>query len=188
MTVGGDIWWGKDESWLKCIDASGVGDITATNLVWSYPLGPHCCSTPSISEGLVYVADCGGAVHCVDAATGKACWVHQAGGDIWASTLVADGKVYIGTAAGRLLGPCRGQGGSRDRFRPVGRAGSRHGYGRRRRALRGQHGAALCHRKVIVPASILAQVRRTKIETVPLNDYSEAKWLSHEKHCVGVGF
>ena len=100
VTVGGDIWWGKRQAWLKCIDAGGEGDITATNLVWSYPLGPHCCSTPAISQGLVYVADCGGQVHCVDAATGKACWVHQAGRDIWASTLVADGKVYIGTRRG----------------------------------------------------------------------------------------
>ncbi|MDD4269128.1 MAG: PQQ-binding-like beta-propeller repeat protein [Thermoguttaceae bacterium] len=100
VTVGGDIWWGKRQAWLKCIDAGGEGDITATNLVWSYPLGPHCCSTPAISQGLVYVADCGGQVHCVDAATGKACWVHQADRDIWASTLVADGKVYIGTRRG----------------------------------------------------------------------------------------
>jgi outer membrane protein assembly factor BamB len=39
-------------------------------------------------------------VHCVDAQTGRPCWVHDARGDIWASTLVADGKVYIGTRRG----------------------------------------------------------------------------------------
>jgi outer membrane protein assembly factor BamB len=36
-------------------------------------------------------------IHCVDAETGKPYWTHQAKGDMWASTLVADGKVYIGT-------------------------------------------------------------------------------------------
>ena len=100
VTVGGDIWWGKNEAWLKCIDATKTGDITPTGLLWSYPLERHCCSTPSVHDGLVYVADCGGKVHCVDAQTGRPYWVHDAGGEIWASTLVADGKVYIGTRRG----------------------------------------------------------------------------------------
>ncbi len=102
VTHGGDIWWGKHESWLKCIDGSGSGDVTETNLVWSYPLGQHCCSTPAVHEGLIYVADCDGQVHCVDAATGKAYWVHDAGREIWASTLVADGKVFVGTRRGEF--------------------------------------------------------------------------------------
>ena len=97
VTVGGDIWWGKNEAWLKCIDATGQGDVTETALLWSYPLERHCCSTPSIDDGLVYVADCGGKLHCVDAQTGRPYWVHDAGRDIWASTLVADDKVYVGT-------------------------------------------------------------------------------------------
>ncbi|MHB8901980.1 MAG: outer membrane protein assembly factor BamB family protein [Thermoguttaceae bacterium] len=100
VTLGGDIWWGKHQSWLKCIDAGGAGDVTATNLVWSYELGKHCCSTPAVHDGLVYVADCDGQLHCVDAATGQACWVHQAGKEIWASPLVADGRIYIGTRQG----------------------------------------------------------------------------------------
>ena len=102
VTAGGDIWWGKHEAWLKCLDAAGTGDMTASGLLWSYPLTRHCCSTPSIRDGLVYVADCGGKVHCVDAQTGKPYWIHDAGGEIWASTLVADGKVYIGTRRGRF--------------------------------------------------------------------------------------
>ena len=97
VTVGGDIWWGKHEAWLKCIDATNTGDITKNGEVWSYTLKRHCCSTPSIHDGLVFVADCGGLVHCVDAETGKPYWTHKTKGEIWACTLVADGKVYIGT-------------------------------------------------------------------------------------------
>ena len=102
VTVGGDIWWGKHEAWLKCFDAAGSGDITETALRWSYPVERHCCTTPAVHEGLVYAADCGGKVHCVDTATGRACWVHDAGRDVWGSTLVADGKVYIGTRGGQF--------------------------------------------------------------------------------------
>jgi outer membrane protein assembly factor BamB len=97
VTVGGDIWWGKKEAWLKCIDAAGTGDITKGGEIWSYPMVEHCSSTPSIYNGLIFVADCGGNVRCIDAESGKCYWSHQTKGEIWASTLVADGKVYVGT-------------------------------------------------------------------------------------------
>ena len=100
VTVGGDLWWGKEKAWLKCIDASKTGDITATAELWSYPLRRHCCSTPAIHNGLAFVADCGRAVHCVDADTGKPYWTHYTRAPMWASPLVADGKVYIGTRRG----------------------------------------------------------------------------------------
>ncbi len=100
VTVGGDIWWGKDKAWLQCIDATKTGDITHSALLWSYEVTRHCCSTPSIYNGMAFVADCGKKVHCVDAATGEVYWTHETKGEIWASTLVADGKVYIGTRRG----------------------------------------------------------------------------------------
>ena len=100
VTVGGDIWWGKHEAWLKCIDAAPTGDVTRTGQIWSYPLNRHCCSTPAVDDGLVFVGDCGGTIHCVDTETGKPCWTHDADGEIWGSTLVADGKVYLGTRQG----------------------------------------------------------------------------------------
>jgi len=100
VTVAGDIWWGKNQAWLQCIDATKEGDITSTGLIWSCDLKEHCCSTPSVRGGLVYVADCGRQIYCIDAETGKICWTQEAKGDIWASTLVADGKVYLGTNRG----------------------------------------------------------------------------------------
>jgi outer membrane protein assembly factor BamB len=51
---------------------------------------------------MVFVADCEGYIHCVDAKTGKPYWTHDTGNEIWASTLVADGKVYIGTRRGNF--------------------------------------------------------------------------------------
>jgi len=101
-TAGGVPWWGKRRGWLKCIDASRTGDITGSGEVWSYALSRETCSTPAVYAGMVFVADCGGTVHCVDAATGKPCWTYKADGAIWGSPLVADGKVYIGTRAGEF--------------------------------------------------------------------------------------
>jgi outer membrane protein assembly factor BamB len=100
LTLGGDIWWGKRKAWLKCIDASGSGDVTETGEIWTYALNRHVGATPSVSNGLVFVGDCGQMVHCVDADTGKPYWTHKTGGQIWASTLVADDKVYVGTRKG----------------------------------------------------------------------------------------
>ncbi|MEN6334003.1 MAG: PQQ-binding-like beta-propeller repeat protein [Phycisphaerales bacterium] len=97
VTVGGDIWWGKNQAWLKCIDATKTGDVTNSALVWSCDLNEHCCSTPAVSDGLVYVADCGRMIRCIDARTGQVCWTQETKGDIWASTLIADGKLYVGT-------------------------------------------------------------------------------------------
>ena len=97
---GGDIWWGKNEAWLKCLDATRTGDISTNGLVWSYPLQKHVLSTPAIHNGLVFIADCGRAFHCVDAETGQPHWTHEIKGEAWASPLVADGKVYLGTRSG----------------------------------------------------------------------------------------
>lgn len=97
---GGDIWWGKNEAWLKCLDATGSGNVTTNALVWSYPLQKHVMATPAIYNGLAFIGDCGRTFHCVDADTGKACWTHELKGEAWASPLAADGKVYLGTRSG----------------------------------------------------------------------------------------
>ncbi len=100
---GGDIFWGKNEAWLKCIDATKRGDVTTNGLVWSYTLDKHVLSTPAVHDGRIFIADCGRKFHCLDAANGRALWTHDIKGDVWASPLVADGKVYLGTRSGQFL-------------------------------------------------------------------------------------
>ncbi|TWU34338.1 outer membrane protein assembly factor BamB family protein [Novipirellula artificiosorum] len=100
VTYGGDIWWGKNEAWLVCVDATGQGEVTHSARLWTYPLEKHVCSTPSVYKGMVFVADCGGKLHCINAETGEAYWTEDIGREVWGSTLVADGKVYVGTRAG----------------------------------------------------------------------------------------
>jgi len=97
---GGDIFWGKNEAWLKCINATGSGDVTPTAQIWSATLDKHVLSTPAIVDGVVFIADCGRKMHCLDVATGSSIWTHDIKGDAWASPYVADGKVYLGTRSG----------------------------------------------------------------------------------------
>ena len=97
---GGDIFWGKNEAWLKCIDATGSGDITASGTVWTLPLDKHVMATPAVYNGLVFIADMGRKIRCLDAAAGQQYWEQEAAGDFWASPLIADGKVYIGSKKG----------------------------------------------------------------------------------------
>lgn len=97
VTVGGDIWWGKQEAWLKCIDATKTGDITSFGEIWSQPLDEHSASTPAISNGLIYVTDCGKNLHCNEVEKGQSIWKHKLMQDSWSSALVVDGKVYVGS-------------------------------------------------------------------------------------------
>lgn len=97
---GGDLWWGKNEAWLKCIDATKTGDITTNGLVWTYPLEKHVMTTAAVYDGMVFIADCGRKFHCVDQKTGQPLWTHDVKGEVWASPYVADGKVYLGTRSG----------------------------------------------------------------------------------------
>jgi outer membrane protein assembly factor BamB len=102
VEAGGDLWHGKNEAWLKCIDSSQTGTTTQSAQVWSYPLEHHCMSTPAVSGELVFIGDCGKVLHCVDRKTGQPCWKQNTDGEIWGSPLVVDGKVYIGTRSGDL--------------------------------------------------------------------------------------
>ncbi len=110
VAVGQDPRHGRGRGILHCIDATRTGDITQTGKIWSYEGLDRTLSTVSVADGLVYVADVVGAVHCLDAETGRLYWVHQTGAEVWGSTLVADGKLYLGTkksfwvlAAGKQL-------------------------------------------------------------------------------------
>ena len=102
VAAGGDFQQGKTKSFLKCIDATKTGDITATGELWSYPMNNATCATPAIAHGLVFATDCGGTLHCVDIDTGKPYWTHTMKGQGYGSPLVADGKVYAATMAGEL--------------------------------------------------------------------------------------
>ena len=110
VAIGRDPEHGRGRGALWCIDAAKTGDVTASGRVWCYQGLDRSLSTVSIADGLVYAVDVAGRLHCLDAATGRCCWIHESQATVWGSTLVADGKVYLPTqkhfwilAAGRHL-------------------------------------------------------------------------------------
>jgi len=85
---------------LTCLDATKTGDITATGKLWVYDKINRSISTVSIIDGLLFIADFSGYIHCLDAETGQPHWVHHTGAHMWSSTLAADGKLYFGNEDG----------------------------------------------------------------------------------------
>jgi outer membrane protein assembly factor BamB len=105
VPVGQDPEHGEGVGNLTCIDATKSGDITQTGRIWNYDKINRSISTVSIDPqtGLLFVGDFSGFVYCFDANTGKLHWTHDMKAHMWGSTLVADGKVYLGDEDGDFV-------------------------------------------------------------------------------------
>ena len=100
MSVGQDPDSGNGAGHTYCIDPAQRGDITESGRVWQYDKINRSISTAAIFEGLVYISDFKGILHCLDVKTGKPYWTFDLQSPVWGSPLVADGKVYLGDADG----------------------------------------------------------------------------------------
>lgn len=103
VPIGQDPEHGDGVGQFVCIDATKSGDVTKTATVWANNKVGRSLSTPSIINGLVFVGEFAGKVHCLDAETGVIYWTHDTKSRIWASSLVVDGKVYVGTEDGDVV-------------------------------------------------------------------------------------
>ena len=100
VTIGQDPLHGAGRGALTCLRADGSGDVSQKGVLWRYLGIGRSLSTVSVIDGLVYAADHAGKIHCLDATTGELVWAYDTRDEIWSSTLVADGKVYVGTRRG----------------------------------------------------------------------------------------
>jgi len=100
VAIGRDPAHGRGRGAMHCLDATGTGDITQSGKIWTYQGLDRTLSTAAVAEGLVYVSDVAGRLHCLDAESGKCYWIHDAKCETWGSTLVADAKVYMPTSKG----------------------------------------------------------------------------------------
>jgi outer membrane protein assembly factor BamB len=98
VALGRDPEHGRGRGALHCVDATGTGDITKSGRVWLYQGLDRTLSTASVADGLAYLSDVAGRLHCLDAETGKCYWIHETQSQTWGSTLVADGRVYMPTS------------------------------------------------------------------------------------------
>jgi len=103
IASGQDPEHGEGVGHMRAIDPSKRGDITETGMVWKYDKIRRTISTAAVADGLVYLPDFSGFLHCLDAKTGEVYWVHDMLAAVWGSALVADGKVYLGDEDGDVI-------------------------------------------------------------------------------------
>ena len=89
-------------SLMHAINPNGQGDITESGRAWMSRDVGRVVGTPIVKDGLLYVGDLGGTVHCLDASTGAQLWKHETNDAIWGSVLLAGDRLYVGNEAGLM--------------------------------------------------------------------------------------
>jgi outer membrane protein assembly factor BamB len=115
-------------SHFLCLDITRKGDVSPKSydakaeankgsaLVWAFggpkepqpKRGPReyfgsTVSTAAVHEGLVYITERNGYLHCLDAATGSRIWVYDLAVSLVGSPYLVDGRVFVGTEDGEVL-------------------------------------------------------------------------------------
>ena len=123
-----DVGTPSKSSYFVCLDVTREGDVSpksydakaAVNrnsaLVWAFggmidppPASGRkaafatTISTAAIHDGLVYIPEMTGYLHCLDAKTGEHYWEHDFKAAVWSSAYYVDGKVYVGTDDGKVV-------------------------------------------------------------------------------------
>jgi len=93
---------GNGPSLIYAISPNGQGDVTGNRLLWTSREVGRVVGTPIVRDGLLYIGDVGGTIHCLDAATGAHVWKHDTLEAIWGSLLLAGDRLYVGNAAGTM--------------------------------------------------------------------------------------
>jgi len=93
---------GNGPSLIHAINPNGQGDVTGSRLLWTSREVGRVVGTPIAKDGLLYVGDLGGTIHCLDAATGAHVWKHETNEAIWGSLLLAGDRLYVGNVEGTM--------------------------------------------------------------------------------------
>ena len=94
---------GEGVGHFYAIDATKRGDITQGGMIWHYDKIRRSISTAAVADGLVYISDFSGYLHCLDAETGQPYWTHDNLAAIWSSPMIVDGRVYLGDEDGDIV-------------------------------------------------------------------------------------
>ena len=103
LAMGDDPTHGDGAGRLFAIAADGSGDITTTGCIWEYHDLHRTISTPIIHDGLIYVGDNYGQVHCVDLESGKRVWANDQMSRIWGCMVLAGDRLYVGDEGGTIF-------------------------------------------------------------------------------------
>jgi outer membrane protein assembly factor BamB len=93
---------GNGPSLIHAISLNGQGDVTESGRLWTSREVGRVVGTPVLKDGLLYVGDLSGTIHCLDAATGAQLWKHETNDAIWGSLLLAGDRLYVGNVGGLM--------------------------------------------------------------------------------------
>ena len=102
VAMGMDPTHGDGPSLIYAISPNGQGDVTESKLLWTSRDVGRVVGTPIVKDGLLYVGDLGGTVHCLDAATGVEVWKHDTLEAVWGCLLLAGDRLYVGNIEGSM--------------------------------------------------------------------------------------
>jgi outer membrane protein assembly factor BamB len=102
VAMGQDPLHGNGPSLIHAINPNGQGDVTESRLLWTSRKVGRVVGTPIVKDGLLYVGDLGGTLHCLDAATGAQIWKHETNEAIWGCVLLAGDRLYVGNVDGSM--------------------------------------------------------------------------------------
>lgn len=96
---------GDDEKYceLIAVDPFGVGDLTATNILWRIKSPILQLLSPVINNGIIYTINSNSLLMCIDAKTGESFYEHKLSGKYNASPVLAGGNVYFPSTSGKTL-------------------------------------------------------------------------------------
>jgi len=100
ISNGQDPEHGEGVGHAYAIDATRRGDITQSGMIWHFDKIRRSISTAAIKDGLIYLADFSGFLHCLDLKTGKPYWTHDMFAAIWGSPMLINDKIYLGDEDG----------------------------------------------------------------------------------------
>ena len=102
LALGQDPLHGNGPSLVHSLSPNGQEDVTESRLLWNSREVGRVVGTPIAKDGLLYVGDLGGVLHCLDAATGAHVWKHETSGGIWGCLLLAGDRIYVGNVEGGM--------------------------------------------------------------------------------------
>lgn len=93
----------RTHSWTNpyenVLSSTNVSQLT---LDWSYTTGNTVSSSPTIVNGVVYIASRDHNMYALNASTGARLWSYTTGSSIHSSPAVTNGVVYIGSGNGNV--------------------------------------------------------------------------------------
>jgi len=103
VAIGQDPEHGGGVGAMNCVTVESTGGKLTPKILWQNTEIGRTMSTAAVANGMVLVPELLGIVHCLDAETGKSIWRHDVESNVWGSSLVADGKIYVGNESAELV-------------------------------------------------------------------------------------